>query len=429
MSDTPDPVIAGRNVTYTLTLSNAGPNDAAAALLSDPLPAGTTFVSFSQTSGPAFTLTGLPVGGTGTVTATAATFASGASATFELVVRVNPGTAQGTVITNTATASSTTTDPVPGNNIIAQDTTVRGAPLPLVTGAGQGGSPHVRVFDPLTGTQKFNFFAYDRSFLGGVRVAAGDVTGDGVPDIITGAGPGGGPHVKVFDGETGTEVRSFFAFPGFGGGVFVAAGDLNNDGLADIIVGAGAGGGPHVRAFSGANGALLADFFAYAGSFGGGVTVAAGDVNNDGNDDIITGAGPGGGPHVKAFSGVGGAELRSFFAFSVTFAGGVFVAAGDLNNDNFADIIAGTGPGIPAQVRGFNGNTLAQIFAVNPYGGFAGGARVGVADFNGDGQLDVATGAGPGGSPHVKVFNGLTQAELASFFAYDPAFLGGVFVG
>ena len=109
-----------------------------------------------------------------------------------------------------------------------------------------------------------SFFAYDPAFGGGVTVAAGDVDGDGRADIITGAGPGGGPHVKVFSGADLSELASFFAYDAaFGGGVNVAAGDVNGDGLADIVTGAGLGGGPHVKVFSGADLSELASFFAY----------------------------------------------------------------------------------------------------------------------------------------------------------------------
>jgi hypothetical protein len=158
--------------------------------------------------------------------------------------------------------------------------------------------------------------SFAQSFQGGVRVAAGDVNSDGVADIITAAGPGGGPHVKVFDGRSGGELRSFFAYdPAFKGGVFVAAGDVNGDGRADIVTGAGAGAGPHVKVFDGATGAELRSFMAYGPAFTGGVFVAAGDVNGDGAADIITGAGAGGGPHVKVFDGKTGAELKSYFPF------------------------------------------------------------------------------------------------------------------
>ena len=117
----------------------------------------------------------------------------------------------------------------------------------------------------------------DPAFPGGVTVAAGDVTGDGVAEIITGAGPGGGPHVRAFSLAGGgvTEVASFFAYdPAFPGGVHVAAGDVTGDGVAEIITGAGPGGGPHVRAFSLAGGTSteVASFFAYDPAFPGGVT-------------------------------------------------------------------------------------------------------------------------------------------------------------
>jgi ligand-binding sensor domain-containing protein len=68
------------------------------------------------------------------------------------------------------------------------------------------------------------FYAYDPAFSDGVFVAAGDVTGDGIAELITGAGPGGGPHVRVWSlTPVGlVEVSSFFAYdPAFRGGVRV----------------------------------------------------------------------------------------------------------------------------------------------------------------------------------------------------------------
>lgn len=122
----------------------------------------------------------------------------------------------------------------------------------------------------------------------------------------------------------GTIARSLSPYPGFAGGVNIAYGDVDGDGKDEIITGAGPGGGPHVLAFK-QNGSVVASFFAYDPGFTGGVSVSAGDQNLDGKDDMITGAGRGGGPHVRVFSGGSGQELEGFLAFS-SFFGGVDVA-------------------------------------------------------------------------------------------------------
>jgi hypothetical protein len=249
-----------------------------------------------------------------------------------------------------------------------------GAAAQLVVGPGPGGTPTVYLMEGST-TRTVDVF--DTAFLGGVSVTLADVNGDGTADIIGAAGPGGGPHVRVLSGVDFSELASFFAYdPAFTGGVNVAAGDVDGDGRADIITGAGLGAGPHVQVFRGGDLQVLASFFAYDPAFTGGVSVAAGDVNGDGGSDIVTGAGPGGGPHVEVFSGTDLSVLESFWGYDPAFGGGVLVATGDIN---------------------------------------------------GDGRVDLILGAGPGGGPHVRIFSGVDLTELASFFS--PGNGSGVSVG
>lgn len=81
--------------------------------------------------------------------------------------------------------------------------------------------------------------------------------------MITGAGPGGGPHVKVFDGVSGNLVSQWFAYPiDFTGGVYVAAGDIGNDGRVEVVTGAGMGGAPVVAVWDPLNAELLGQFLA-----------------------------------------------------------------------------------------------------------------------------------------------------------------------
>jgi YD repeat-containing protein len=287
----------------------------------------------------------------------------------------------------------------------------------------------VSVLDATTRQLRFSINAYPAAFRGGVRVAVGDVNGDGTPDIITAPGPGGGSLIKVFDGRNGALLRSFNAFAaGFTDGAYVAAGDVNGDGKSDIIVGTDAGStAPQVNVFSGADGSLLFKVLADDADFHGGVRVAAGDVNGDGKADVITGDGPGRSPRVCVFDGVTHKQVYNFFAYAPTFRDGVYVAAGDVDGDGKADIVTGSGSGDEVHVyRGSDSSSLARFGALDAP--FQGGVRVATVDANGDGRADVVSAAGPGGG-QVKLFDGRTLHPLASFNPSGSAFTGGLFAG
>jgi FG-GAP repeat len=348
----------------------------------------------------------------------------------------------------------------------------------IAVGPGAGMPPEVKVYDPVNGILKLDFMAYESTFTGGVRVAVADMNGDGVPDVITApAGVqvtlvnvngalepsfnlslGRAPEIKVFSGVDGTKIADFLAYPSnFTAGVFVAVADVNHDGIPDIITApdaTGQSGHTNVRAFFGNHlinsGAALPpdlEFNAYDPGFGGGVRVAAADLNGDGFADIVTGPGIWSGPDVRIFDGKTltnnhtASKIGEFLAYDPRYFGGVFVSTGDTNGDRLTDVITGTNGNGGPEVKAFSGaNVLSSptptiiddFFAYAP--AFNGGASVAALDVNGDGKADIITGAGPGGGPHVRIFDGGTSLQLEgntsdSFYAYDAIFSGGVYVG
>jgi hypothetical protein len=291
------------------------------------------------------------------------------------------------------------------------------SPIPagtVVVAPEDGGSPKIHLMDPVTGRTVRTVIGYEGQFRGGIHAELGDVTHDGVPDLVFAPGGGGGPRVRVVDGATGDVIADVMVYEEtFRGGVDVAVGDVNNDGYADVITGTGNGGGPRVRVLDGksiADGAdapdVLYDFFPYEDTFRGGVFVGTGDVNGDSDSDIITGTGVGGGPRVVVFDGQTGDVLKDFFAFGPSVRTGVRVGSGDVDDDGDDDVLVGAGPGGGPQVRAISGRTGAELAS---FFGDDGASRTGVhvhgQDLNGDGVDDILVQARHGNKDVARGFD------------------------
>ncbi|MHB8736720.1 MAG: DUF4214 domain-containing protein, partial [Terriglobales bacterium] len=128
----PSPVAPGANLTYTITVTNNGPNGANSVNLSMTTPANTTFQSATTPTG--WTATTPTAGGTGSIAFANPTLANGASATFMVVVQVATTAASGSAISNTATVANSTNDPITANNSSTISTPVA-APTGQIAGA------------------------------------------------------------------------------------------------------------------------------------------------------------------------------------------------------------------------------------------------------------------------------------------------------
>jgi hypothetical protein len=299
----------------------------------------------------------------------------------------------GLVITATDRANTTASAPyaLTVNAAPAQTSTL------FAVGAGPGGKAVVDVYDSATGAFKYQFQAFETGFTGGVRVAVAR-DGSGRDIIAVAAGPGGFLVRTFVAGPTGvTNLGQIQPFGTFTGGIFVALGDLQGNGQLEVVCGADA--------------------------------------------DPVPGGDPNYLPIVNVWNLAGTMQLSpNVPAFEKGFHGGVRVAVGDVDGSGKNEIVATAGPGGFAFVEVINGQTfkLGNRFdafdQVTPQGldrGFKGGVTVatGILDASGIARILVGADAGdnnPNDAPVMRTFDNTGKLLVGPVFAFEPAYPGGV---
>ncbi|MFC1721883.1 FG-GAP repeat domain-containing protein [Patescibacteria group bacterium] len=300
----------------------------------------------------------------------------------------------------------------------------------IVTMAGYTGGPQLREFTQAGVVTPDSFFAFPSFLRSGARVATGDIDKDSVDEIIVGSGMTARPHVVVYEkngDKRGIDYRPFSM--NFLGGVDVASGDIDGDGKDNVIVSQFTGGNTvKVYKYNSAR-ELIVEFTPFGG-FKGGVTVTAGDVDKDGKDEVIVGAGPTGGPQIRVYDIKPGQALLkpiSFFAFHPNSRSGIDVAAGDVDGDNKAEI---------AVTQLFYEEAWTKVYRYNNTqtvlgqwrsfpAGVKCGANVEMFDIDNNGKNQIIVGPNMGGGPQVRGFE-YDGEPILNFFAYATTFRGGV---
>ncbi|MDD5716015.1 MAG: Ig-like domain-containing protein [Patescibacteria group bacterium] len=308
----------------------------------------------------------------------------------------------------------------------------------VVTPASAGG-PNVRIVED-DGTQIESFFAYDQSLRMGLEVAQADIDADSVNEIVITPGAGVESRIKAFELD-GTEMANTLAFnEGFTGGVNLATGDFDGDHKEDIAVTPIGAGGPNIRIYT-YNVAeeefeLMDWFFGYSEEFRGGVNLASGDLDSDGVDELIVTPRGAMAPIVKVFRYSAADQefdlVDSVTAYQDTFFGGVQVATGDVDSDGNDDIIVAPflngGPNI--RIYTLNGSDELELldWLMAYDSSYRGTLSMQVGDTDGDGSNEVVLAPKTLGDSTVKVlrYQGGDFEEVDSFMAYDAHFMGGV---
>jgi hypothetical protein len=405
--------------------------------------------SVTTTAGTVFALDGFATfsagGGTDEATQTAQSYSVTATngALFAVAPMIDTNgrltfTASGT--TGTTTVTVTVTDSEGATSAEVQfSVTVETAPVApspevsvnvavdptarfIAAGADAGSAGTVALFDARTGTPLISFQPFG-NYGGGVAVALGDLTGDGIAELIV-ATRGSIGLLAVYDLATGaTLVPPVRPFANLNTGLQITTADVDGDGTHDLVFSPERG-APTVAAFSFTKGQFVAVVDPLPGA-NLNFQLAAGNVTGDGRAEVILSA--------NGFVAVldpSGAVL-STFAVAPGFAGEMAIAVGDTNGDGTREIVVALqAPGADTAVAAFTGqgalvwNLFADTGAAMRRDGTNRPAiqtapRLAVADVTGDQIADILLGSQPGfGTSRVTVFDGATRQQVRSDLAF-----------
>ena len=296
----------------------------------------------------------------------------------------------------------------------------------IITIAGHGGSSHVQTYNRYGETiYTSGFYAFAQTLTTGFNLASGDLNGDGVEEIIVAPKTGGAPHVRIFDNEGNLKfIPGFYAYgQSLRCGVDITTGDLDGDGKEEIVTIPGEGCPAHVRIFNYLGQPVLhPGFFAYATNLRSGFRISSGDLNNDGKDEIVTVPEKFLPAHVRIFDYQGNMKFTpGFYAYN-NYKTGADIAVGDLDSDGWAEIITIPGKGYPAHLRIFN-----YVGELSLYPGFFAystnirtGFSLAVGDLDGDNRAEIITAPQKDAPAHVRIFDYQGNMKFTpGFYAYN----------